>query len=203
MGDNVTTRPKILTTEEQQIFVEKIKEYPYSLVYVHGTDDFDTIVKYFKLFKLKYAKNFLTFLRGSLTTAISKASQENILAYTQTMIQEIEREKEERDETERIRTEESQSRYAVVPRRAIDIPRNLGYSTPEMQRQAQREAREASRREHNTTVSARRDKQTGDDDSSIYRDRDNYGGARRSKSRRRKSRRRKSKRHKKTHRNKH
>lgn len=119
------------------------------------------------------------------------------------MIQEIEREKEERDETERIRTEESQSRYAVVPRRAIDIPRNLGYSTPEMQRQAQREAREASRREHNTTVSARRDKQTGDDDSSIYRDRDNYGGARRSKSRRRKSRRRKSKRHKKTHRNKH
>ena len=91
MGDNVTTRPKILTTEEQQIFVEKIKAYPYSLVYVHGTDDFDTIVKYFKSFKLEHAKNFLTFLRGSLTTAISKASQENILAYTQTMIQEIER----------------------------------------------------------------------------------------------------------------
>ncbi len=127
------------------------------------------------------------------TQAISKASQENILAYTQNMIHEIERKKTERDEKERREAEASQGRDAVVPFRAMRIPRELGYSSPEMQRQAQREA---SIREHDPTASARRDESTGYYDR--FNDRDRDGGARR-----RKSKRRKSKRNKKTHRNKH
>jgi hypothetical protein len=55
MGDKVTTRPKSLTPEEQQIFVENIKAYPKSIVYVHNTDDFDKIVTYFNLSNLTNA----------------------------------------------------------------------------------------------------------------------------------------------------
>jgi hypothetical protein len=205
MGDNVTTRPKSLTPTEQEIFVAKIKAYPDSVAFVHTTNDFDKIVSYFKLSNLNKAKNFLPFLKGSLTTSIDHDTKNNILAYTQTMIHEIEREKTQRDEEERRKEEEAQGRDAVVPRGAMYIPRNLAYSSPGMQMQEQREAsrreaREASRREHDTTVSARRDEPTGYISS---RDRDSDGGARRRKSKRSKSRRRKSKRNKKTHRNKH